>query len=105
MEGQNDKSIVSWYPFVSFIRSVQPNIDWGLAMHENFLYNWLSEFLQILYCNQRTNMGEGNEDMMQIVYAFIDTSRLNKLMSDDNKPNDDLLWQTGLDLLKTHIFP
>ena len=108
MEGQNyDKSVVSWDPFVSFIRSTQPNIDWGLAIHENFLYNWLSEFLQTLHCHhQRTTMGEiGNEDMMQIVYAFIDTSRLNKLMSDDNKPSDDLFWQAGLDLLKTHIFP
>ena len=92
----------SWDPCVS-LSSTTPMADEndGLVVtvtHSQFLYSWLNDFLPTLQYNQHSNMAE-------IRNAFLDTSRLDWFMKQENKPTDGELWQEGLQLLKTHLFP
>ena len=92
---------MSWDPFISFVESII-DIDSGVATNSNFLWNWFVEYLPVLRCHRHENIGIGHGDMVQIMHAFMDTSRIDKLKP---QPEDDLLWEAGLKLLKTHVFP
>ena len=103
----SDKSNILWDLFFSFEESM-PDPDSGIATQSNFLYNWLVHFLHTLYCHQHTNMGGTlvmEDNMIQVINALIGTSRMDELINTGNVPDDDLLWQAGLELIKTHVFP
>ena len=94
----------SWDPFVSFSKdTMSKNDDDDVRRvvpvpHSQFLYNWLNGFLPTLNYHQHCNMKE-------IRNSFVDTNRMNKLLKRKNKPTDGELWQAGLQLLMTHLYP
>ena len=105
VDGERGAHNVSWDPFVSLSKpKPMPMALFGCdgrvvpVTHSKFLYNWLNEFIPTIRCNQNANMTE-------IRNAFVDSSRMVKLLKKKNKPTDDQLWHAGLQQIQTQLYP
>mmetsp|Transcript_11515 Transcript_11515/g.24539 ORF Transcript_11515/g.24539 Transcript_11515/m.24539 type:complete len:795 (-) Transcript_11515:54-2438(-) len=99
-EGKDENASVSWDPFVSFAESIL-DVDSRVSTNSN---NFLEKWLQHVTTHGIAN---NNEGVAKDVHAlFLDNNRMNELLSNrDHKPDDDLLWLAGLELLKSTLFP
>ena len=112
IDNTKHESDVSWDPFKSLLSDDDNTLhdDGDDETHINFPWYWLDAFASQCKIMSRgarntSNNARNEEKLMQIKSVFIDsTNQLNKVMLNDDSPDDDLLWQVGIDLLKTHLF-